>query len=363
MKKAKKITYLFGAGASYNAVPILNSLSKSMRSVAHDLAIESLNYENVKIFQRKLIELANISEEYGTVDTYAKKLFLNGEVKELKEMKFLLSIFFAIWQGYYYKIEFPLSAGDLLANVEKKKSYDHLDYRYKTLLSNYLEVDNRSFSIKLDENINFLTWNYDSQIELAFQLFNNDKCELIDINKYFQFLPTSNDNSKNRIIHLNGISNIINNSGILNNLFESSDFISKTMMILKINRVFEASFMSANKALIDYSWDDNDEIVDAAIKIIKQTDILIIIGYSFPTFNRAIDSQLLSGSGNSFDKIIYQDPNASEELLELFHINLRNKSKDVNGKYVNYKILKEKGQFYIPPEYFPQGEEQSKYNV
>ena len=359
----KKITYLFGAGASYNAVPILNSLSESMRSVARDLAIEPLNYDNVKIFQRKLIELANISEEYGTVDTYAKKLFLNREVKELKEMKFLLSIFFAIWQGYYYKIEFPLSVGDLLANVEKKKSYDHLDYRYKTLLSNYLEFDNGSSSIKLDGNINFLTWNYDSQIELAFQLFNNDKCELIDINKSFQFLPTTNDNSKNRIIHLNGISNIINNSGILNNLFESSDFISKTMMISKINKVFESSFMSANKALIDYSWDENDEIVDAAKQIIKQTDILIVIGYSFPTFNRAIDSQLLSGSGNSFDKIIYQDPNASEELLELFHIDLRNKSKDVNGKYVNYKILKEKGQFYIPPEYFPQGEEQPKYFI
>lgn len=363
MGQAKKITYLFGAGASYNAVPILNSLSNCMRAVARDLSIDSLHYDRAKLFPRKLIELANKSEEYGTVDTYAKKLFLNREEEKLDEMKFILSIFFSIWQGYYHKIEFKQTIEEFQSGVENKKSYDYLDSRYKTLMSNYLEFDNEQSSIKLNDNINFLTWNYDSQLEFAFSLFNNEQCELIDINKYLQFLPTATSLSKNRIVHLNGISNITNNSEVLNNLFDSTDFTSKTFMIMKINQIFDESFRSLNKVLIDYSWDDNREIVDAAIKILKQTDILVIIGYSFPTFNRGIDSQLLSGQNNTFDKIVYQDPNASSELLELFHINLRSHGTDENGKPLDLKILKEVEQFYIPPEYFPQGEEKPKYYI
>ena len=45
-----------------------------------------------------------------------------------------------------------------------------------------------------------------------------------------------------------------------------------------------------------YSWENNpvfDNIRTNALKATKETDILIIIGYSFPTFNRNIDKSIL----------------------------------------------------------------------
>ncbi|MFX5587009.1 hypothetical protein ABTE16_19900, partial [Acinetobacter baumannii] len=51
------------------------------------------------------------------------------------------------------------------------------------------------------------------------------------------------------------------------------------------------------------------------IEILKSltegTDILVIIGYSFPFFNRKIDRQLFESIGPNA-KIYYQDPNALE---------------------------------------------------
>jgi len=140
---AKKITYLFGAGASYNAVPILDSLSENICFVASNLKSRvtispninetfdySLYTDIIKSFSNDLIYLADKSEEYGTIDTYAKKLELNNENEELRKMKFLVSMFFVIWQGYFYQ-------GKII-NKDGLDTYSDIDSRYKSLISNYL---------------------------------------------------------------------------------------------------------------------------------------------------------------------------------------------------------------------------------
>ncbi|MEO9954123.1 hypothetical protein [Nonlabens sp.] len=365
MKKAKKITYLFGAGASYNAVPILNSLSYKMYSVADKLEKEVNRVQNsgndiidyspfrtiVSEFCKDLRSLADKSNEYGTIDTYAKKLDLNEEKEELTKLKFLVSIFFTIWQGYFYNKEV------LRGNDFDTIFYSDIDSRYKSLISNYL-IKTKDSLPELDPNINFVSWNYDHQLESAFSLFFKNKLNLTEINEQIKFLPDSeNVYAENRILHLNGISNFwIDDNKDLKRIFQNNDELEIESIIQRISELYKPSNFGKSESLINYAWDNNDSKIEEAKRIFNETDILVIIGYSFPTFNRAIDSRLLSGKSNSFDKIIYQDPNASKELLELFNIQFRNKVGNLVNENGQLQFKKETEQFFIPPEYFPQGE-------
>ena len=365
MEKAKKITYLFGAGASYNAVPILNSLSASLKSVAEILKREvnppytrikegeSHNWwqkdyvEQINSFSDDLVELADKSAEYGTIDTYAKKLELNNEYQELKKMKFLVSIFFTIWQGYFYESQI------LKQNETSIIKYSDIDSRYKSLISNYLMKNNNSYP-NLDSNVNFVSWNYDHQLESAFSLFFKDKLNLTELNEQIKFLPNNNNvYSGNRILHLNGISNFwFNDDLVLNRIFQQDDERSIKNIIIRISDIYKPNNFHKSTSLINYAWDNNRSKLEEAKRIFHETDILIIIGYSFPTFNREVDAQLLIGNNNKFEKIVYQDPNASNELLSVFDLNIE-ATRNIYREKKEPIILQNTDQFHIPAEYFP----------
>ena len=102
---------------------------------------------------------------------------------------------------------------------------------------------------------------------------------------------------------------------------------------------------------IKYAWEHNieDSFLQNAANTIKRTDVLVIIGYSFPAFNRKIDQFLFSNlHHNKIKKIIYQDPNGTKELIESLFENpslFRNKIEILNNS-------KDLNQFYIPTEFF-----------
>lgn len=361
----KKITYLFGAGASYNAVPILNSLSDLMVKSGEYLQINSPQifggrkrgdddylFENFKTFTNDLIELGKKAEEYGTLDTYAKKLFLNSEQEELKKLKFLVSIFFATWHGYLNEY-FPLKEKTLNAD---EVQYQQIDSRYKSLISNFLYRNHNSTNPLLDENLNFITWNYDYQLESALNLFTKTKLDLSTLNLSYPFLPLSDNHEDMKITHLNGVANFwIKDKELALAMLSENSFSDSKLLSRKIGELYKTENFEKVSTFINYSWDNEHDKISYAEKLLKQTDILVIIGYSFPTFNRAIDAKLLSGEDNSFDRIIYQDPNSSKEILQLFNIKFRNTVKSALSDAEQLHILKDTDQFYIPPEYFPQG--------
>lgn len=373
MEKAKKITYLFGAGASYNAVPILNSLSDLMIKSGSYLKISAPQifghihnpidrngFNNFMKFAENLINLGENARDYGTLDTYAKKLHLNSEVEELKKLKFLVSIFFTIWQGHLHTI-FPLKEEN--ENGQRVK-FQKIDSRYKSLVSNFLLENDSLNNPSLDRNINFISWNYDHQLESALNLFTKSGLDFNSLNLIYPFTPLSNNHENMMINHLNGVSNFWkNNIGDVESMFDTTSLETIQNVSRRIGEIYKSDNFNKAYTFINYSWDDDSRKISHAEMILNQTDILVIIGYSFPTFNRAIDSRLLSGKNNSFDKIIYQDPNASKELLELFNIQFRNTVGNLVKENGQLQVLKKTEQFYIPPEYFPQGEEPPKYHL
>jgi hypothetical protein len=344
-----KITYLLGAGASYNAIPIWKGQGKSMLGVSRYIKgyiddNERLKKEETKILHEnatlnnladRIGHYGNLAIQYGSIDIYAKRLHLLGDLRQLDELKFCLSIYFDLWENF-------INDSTPLNNEAK---YTKVDKRYLSLLSVLLEKGLDKSNPKLNKNISFISWNYDLQLEFAYESFMENKAaSLSEVNEGLSFMEEKNRYKE--VIHLNGhrgnfidggkyydnVPNLIHGSidnYLLGLQYEKDDFRAKSY-----------------KNCIKYAWEHDSNSLKDALEIMKSTNILVIIGYSFPSFNRRIDAQLINAFQENDDylDIIYQDPNGNEDIIDaLFDkpANVRIERKNVN-------------QFYIPNEYlFP----------
>jgi hypothetical protein len=97
---------------------------------------------------------------------------------------------------------------------------------------------------------------------------------------------------------------------------------------------------------LSFAWEQdaiNKSFLDQLVTHFGKTQVLVIIGYSFPTFNRDIDKQLLERAFGSLQKIYIQDPNSTFVERRLMGI-LPKFSRD------NIEHVGEERQFFIPPE-------------
>lgn len=112
-----KITYLFGAGASKNALPIVNEIPDRIEDLVNFLIRDDLklgddskfNLLDARVEKSKReyqIEMITTLEwlmkeckRHASIDTYAKKLFLKRDNRTLKKLKIALSIFFVFEQA------------------------------------------------------------------------------------------------------------------------------------------------------------------------------------------------------------------------------------------------------------------------
>lgn len=372
-----KITYFLGAGASYNSCPILNQQANMMIALAqYELTKKSYNaqvYNGISVRAKsnkeyKFIkeELYNLTDEkdqilwhigyfglkaieFNTVDTYAKKLFLTKQFQELRLLKMSVSIFFDLWENFYE---------ERYTNLCDNK-YRTIDNRYTSLFSLLLENDENG-KIKMNNEFNFITWNYDLQLEKTFKSFLNDNdiknFDELD-RSFFKFKEEDDLTSKNKVFHLNGHRGFFKDKDKIFELNTTNDFESYWS---QINGLFELTKNgSANfDQYIKYSWEHNlnSQFYQKINNIMRQTEVLIIIGYSFPPFNREVDQMLFSKlSNNQLKKIVYQDPNANKTMIE----NLFEKPYQYKSKIEIVTESSALNQFYLPNEHFitqrPQG--------
>jgi len=109
--KNLKLTYLLRAGASFNSVPILNKQSSSMLSVGNLInkvvnsnqlqsgdELEKRLYKNNYLIwlSGRIINYAYKADEFGSIDTYARRLWLLRENKELHNLRECISIYFTL---------------------------------------------------------------------------------------------------------------------------------------------------------------------------------------------------------------------------------------------------------------------------
>ena len=206
------ITYLLGAGASYNALPIVEKIPDRLKAFANAFKINDFEftikneqksniaekhlfrfntieeqrneYIKIKRFYEDIIWLKDESSRHSSVDTFAKKLFLQGQKQSLKKLKFILSCFFI----YEQTLQFD-------------KRYDSF---YASILDNISTLPN---------NLKILSWNYDSQLEIGYSNFtyagiNYTRKTLNVITKEIENI-SENQKNKFAIYKLNGTTNFI----------------------------------------------------------------------------------------------------------------------------------------------------------
>jgi hypothetical protein len=184
-------------------------------------------------------------------------------------------------------------------------------------------------------NIKILNWNYDSQIQLAAGVFKRE-----EFHQGFENLtrppligyypPVGNpivpedqiSVEKISMVHLNGLAGYYfdNRAGCILNLFLNNEPKNINEIIHKIK-----TDSDKKHTLLTFAWEKNTESeailrnrINLAKALVRDTDVLVIIGYSFPFFNRAVDSEIFLSlkRGMKLRKIIYQDPYRNGEFLK-----------------------------------------------
>jgi hypothetical protein len=307
-----KITYLFGAGASANALPVVKQIPDKIKSLSHFLSKNEnllnkdekftfFNYYNVnkRDCQNDMINslewLYEVSRKHESVDTFAKKLYLRQDTENLKKLKIALSIFFIFEQAM-----------------------NPVDSRYDSFLASILKDRYR-----FPDSLRVLSWNYDYQMEMAYSEF-SEMNEITGNQNILNLVSKNNHRSKNegfKFYKLNGSIKYHAERGW--RVFDFTQKISTPVDLNFIENValnFATVFYSKEiYSSLSFAWepDNQDEdVILLASQDVSDTIALVVIGYSFPFFNRDVDRQII-GSMKNLKRVYFQSPDA-ENLKERF---------------------------------------------
>lgn len=347
------VTYFIGAGASagkrgdngyiIEGLPCVNEISDCLWNICNLLDkntipndLEWMNpqiglasvadWESVRQnLWRRLQSLRIHCERNATIDTYAKKLVLKKRGDEFKELEQLLALFFIYLQLQNYP-----------------------DTRYDTFLANILEPN-----LHFPQNIRVISWNYDSQFEIAYSGYDN-KGELLVGYKNAMF------DMDYEIIKINGTATFGNQTNIVTlrkeiweKIWAIKDEPNRSEQLQREQTWVQAFVYlyqlyvvgKKDNTHLSFAFDSSEpseKILNRIDKIISQTDALVIIGYTFPFFNREIDRKMLQNLKPDA-KIYIQDkyPNRIKQ-------NFKAVKADIPEEQIEPK--EETDQFFLPPE-------------
>jgi hypothetical protein len=381
-----KILYLLGAGASALAIPPVNGMKVEIENLKNKLIgcfEENLNpevfknlpfaflesYDRLKPVVDDLDWLLIESRHHATVDTLARKYYLFNDLNSLKRLKKSLIVYFTIKQLCLL----PRVPGMTLHGPD----YPLIDPRYDGFIAAITEKQGGRLGLK--GNIKVLTWNYDIQLELSLKRYVNRKVH--EIKEDFQIFPNHNSFSLENgslinmdrfaVLKLNGnafwdnpsITGESLRTTLFDQYFDDEDSIKVLGKLLDQVNWLQAN----NNRLLDeaikyfnFAWETDKEFSDKyighennlteALRIARQAEILVVIGYSFPVFNRDIDSNLLNEMIH-LKKIYIQDfhPEKIKSLMEnafkifQIHVTSQNPKKE-------FQLEDSTDQFIIPYE-------------
>ena len=358
-----RVTYLLGAGASYGdrkkdehgqitgftrGLPVVNEFAQALHMLqtgeeqgggvrfpqkeAEKRGVTLKQYEDVI---HKLAQLEKACASYPTIDTLAKQLYVTGG---------------HFWTSDSDYIDYKLLKRYISAALLMMQSEEKRDLRYDGLIASLID-ENRNFP-----PMTILSWNYDVQFEMAYAGYYTSERYIPtlwgDLNVFNKMYPTEFDANKPfAMIKLNGTA-----------LF--TDTMEKAVKVgtKEINRVTDCFYGSAEhekpyqygykylnggnyKNLLSYAWEGKNKVaLEKAIEMrTYDTEELIVIGYSFPYVNNAIDSFILQGM-QKLKKVIVQDfEDKFVDVKERIEAILEGGDRKI--EIVNKKNLQ---QFYIP---------------
>lgn len=367
-----KVVYLMGAGASYGkrekdsndkdiagkileGLPIVNEIPLRLQHIIELYSEPTYKENDTKTISEISINLRNAqaalvddlqwlydnTKRHATIDTFAKKLFLTGKKEEYIKLKRLLSI--------YFKTE---------------QLINRPDSRYDTFLASVLQR-NTNGKLRISNDISILTWNYDSQFEIAYREYlitdtNSEDIQFpeqlgIDIHSDAANFPkpvTFQDDGERQIIKLNGSASFESEFSMGHYYSFNDGKLTKEQIEKNIWTYYAPYYINTlnrKRCLLNFAWEyeKTPEYIQLLNNTLYGAEFLVIIGYTFPFFNREVDTSLFGFLWRRLRAIYIQDPNASnikESVLNIIH--------RAGGIIDENSIMlkKDVDQFFLPPE-------------
>ena len=252
--------------------------------------------------------LAAESSRHFSADTFAKKLFFLGDKKNLKKLKAALSAYLVIEQSRYY-----------------------VDKRYDAFLASVLVFDSNR-RVSLPEHLRILTWNYDTQLEKAFYGFCENQEKVIkDV--------TFNEH----IYRINGCCGTHPPGHVGDSFRAVLDTTNIPAWEAGINLYKEyMAESSAPEPEINFAWEDptQNRLKNVGVHLLSSVTDLVVIGYSFPYFNREIDEIIFKQFHNLF-RVYLQFPDG-------VHASIEERIKKLLLEDINIIRVASTDLFYIP---------------
>lgn len=354
----KEITYLFGAGASYYSMPLVENFPTRFSLFRN--FVQGLPDDDYKIsFTKDCDDFFNQVKHHLSFDTFFKKLFHLPQ-RSPRTYKYVLLAYF-LFEHLLDITNYPVfNEQNQIKNFGHKKG--NLDPRYDALIAGLLEPIENNFSFLC--NVNFLTWNYDLNLITSIQNFINPDWTISAFIKEYEnsinYFKFKDDIS---LIHLNGHVNypLLKELGPI-----ESEVLKRYFRSIIRNEYSSEKLLSKESNLLKFSWETLSETskveempfhINKAVDAIKKSDVIVIVGYSFPLYNRRIDSKLIN-SINLKNKIVYiQDPNANDieaVLRQDFSLgsNLTLSENSNTKEGIRIKKIQNCNSFFVPSSLF-----------
>lgn len=332
-----KVTYLFGAGASAQCLPLVKDIPERLMKFceyivanrrANDKKFDDLPCSHTEREGEELLIIAcrDLSEncrKHASIDTYAKKLYITNR-PEYNSLKAVLTCFFL----YEQILNEP-------------------DNRYDSFFASILG----SQALLFHGDIRIVSWNYDYQFEKAYSQYsslNSIRENQISLRVHPDGLHLSEILPRFSIFKINGTTGFEELSGHRNqNLFPNFDKTEGKAMIEKLSWYYLASVQCNNvlRSMLSFAWEGNHtsiSLLNATCDQVKDSAAMVVIGYSFPFFNREVDKKIFESILNGA-KIYVQDTNP-EPVIE------RLKSVFPPGRSFQITSIDSVDQFYLPAE-------------
>jgi hypothetical protein len=336
MLSEPKFTYLFGAGASANALPTIYGLKDRIKALHNlirnvcDFGEEKTNMPgyDFKLYEAKdyllimLNELYEICESYTTIDTYAKQLSISHKHEQLERISFALSVYFSIDQKISNK-----------------------DRRYETFFISLLEDSIYNFP----KNIKFLSWNYDLQMEYAYEKITESK-RFLNSPPFFN-RPNNLTFDDFSSIKINGSCAMRGKSeGRYTSIVDAA--LDKYLKNSDLNFILNYAYIHFKLGHeifdrypnLNFAWYNEEKNLNKWKEIHKLTDILVVIGYSFPFFNRHVDREIIREMVN-LKKIYIQDINPDNIISRFLSV-----LPDYKKQGIEIIPINNVEEFFLPPE-------------
>lgn len=300
-------TYLMGAGASCATLPLGSNLGIEIGESADSIRNEiekfygkpGLPYKDEERPWPRGPVAKHIIEDFEwladrvadtTVDNFARKLSVRVQSGELSARNDLNRLKNAL-VGYFLFIQ------------SRKK----LDVRYDEFFGKILKLEER---IDIPGYLKIITWNYDVLLERSYYGCVQSKDRVKE----------SITQSPN-IVRLNGIAGVVKpfNTTIFTRKYYPFGFVEaiyqdrEPLPIDSIIKLYDSFYADPSRRLmpeINFAWETEGRAsIEKARECIAGTESLVVIGYSFPDFNRDVDQLLLQSISTTVREISVQAPN------------------------------------------------------